>query len=130
MKKYVSLNVRSNRALCICLKSLLIFGDIEQNFTAFKSEMHLELGKMREEMSDLISQNVANEKLIKEVLELREELKNHQKKTIKRNTSNKDTKEANDNSSIKSKQSPRKKINFLDEESTAASYSSRKGYVI
>eukprot|EP00029_Vermamoeba_vermiformis_P007441 TRINITY_DN3223_c0_g1_i1.p1 TRINITY_DN3223_c0_g1~~TRINITY_DN3223_c0_g1_i1.p1 ORF type:complete len:414 (-),score=63.71 TRINITY_DN3223_c0_g1_i1:26-1267(-) len=105
--------------------------ELQQNFTSFKAEMHLEFNKMRQEMRDLLDEKLANENLAKEVQELREEVQKSQKKKVKRDNSNKEPNKDSNYGSIsskKSKASPRKKINFLEEESSmAASNSSRKG---
>lgn len=111
----------------------LLIPYIEQNFTSFKAEVHLEFNKMRQEMRDLINEKIANENLLKEVQELREAVQKNQRKKIKRNSSNKDHIKDNHYGSVsskKSKESPKKKINFAEEENNAnTSSSSRKGYV-
>jgi hypothetical protein len=91
--------------------------------------MHLEFNKMRQEMRDLINEKAVNENWLKEMQELREEVQMSNKKKVKRSNSNKDSHKDLKYGSVKSKESPRKRINFLEEESTATSNSSRKGYV-
>jgi hypothetical protein len=91
--------------------------------------MHLEFNKMRQEMRDLINEKAVNENWLKEMQELREEVQMSNKKKFKRSNSNKDSHKDLKYGSVKSKESPRKRINFLEEESTTTSNSSRKGYV-
>jgi hypothetical protein len=101
--------------------------ELQQSFTSFKAEMHLEFNKMRQEMRDLINEKAVNENWLKEMQELREEVQMSNKKKFKRSNSNKDSHKDLKYGSVKSKESPRKRINFLEEESTTTSNSSRKG---